>query len=298
MPVKAIRPGAVTPIGRFAPSPTGQLHFGSLVAALGSYLQARRHGGQWLLRIEDIDPPRELAGSAQAIMSALEACGLRADAPPLYQSTRISAYRAALQQLLDRGLAFPCACTRSELPAGPYPGTCRDGLPAGRTARSTRLRVSDELIGFDDAIHGPQQENLTLTSGDFVIWRADDLPAYQLAVVVDDAWQCISEVVRGMDLLDSTARQIHLQHALELPHPAYAHLPLAIRGDGNKLSKRLGSDPLNLQNPQQAMLAALRFLGQPARPAANLPALLEQATADWQLELVPVAAAPVDWAGN
>jgi glutamyl-Q tRNA(Asp) synthetase len=266
-----------------------------LVAALGSYLHARQQQGRWLLRIEDIDPPREVAGSAQAIIAALQAFGLQAEAPPLYQSTRMRAYRDALQQLLDRGLAFPCACTRSELPAGPYPGTCRDGLPAGRQARSVRLRVDDSLIEFVDAVHGPQQENLALGSGDFVIWRADDLPAYQLAVVVDDAWQNVTEVVRGMDLLESTARQIHLQRALQLPRPAYAHLPLAIGSDGNKLSKRLGADPLNLESPRQVLLAALRFLGQPARPAGSVQLLLEQAIADWQLQRVPTVAAAVSW---
>lgn len=275
-------------IGRFAPSPTGDLHFGSLVAAVGSFLQAKSRGGQWLLRIEDIDPPRIVSGADRAIIDTLARFGLRPDQPALYQSQRREAYQAALQRLLQSGLAYPCACSRRQLPAGqPYPGTCRDGLPAGRKGRSIRVRVADRPISFVDAVHGRQTENLAQSSGDFVIWRADDLPAYQLAVVVDDAWQGVTEVVRGMDLLDSTARQLHLQALLGLPAPAYAHLPLATLADGQKLSKRLGSDPVAALEPGVALAAVLRFLGQPVPTADSLLGFWSRAIANWRIDRVP-----------
>jgi glutamyl-Q tRNA(Asp) synthetase len=284
-------PGAnlrAQPTGRFAPSPTGALHFGSLLAAVASYLQAKSAGGRWLVRIEDIDPPREVSGSAAHILRDLRTFGLCPDGPVLYQSTRTRAYRRALNQLLDCGLAFPCGCSRSDLPdSGVYPGTCRDGLPPGKQARSVRLRVPDRAIAFIDRIQGLIEENLAESSGDFVLWRADDLPAYQLAVVVDDAFQRVTEVVRGADLLTSTARQIHVQRCLGLPTPDYAHHPVALAADGKKLSKRLGSDPVAAAPPARALELALRFLGQPCPAGLELANMWQWALGHWQLSAVP-----------
>jgi len=278
----------MTPIGRFAPSPTGDLHFGSLLAAVASYLEAKSRGGQWLVRIEDIDPPREVEGSADRILQALQAFGLRSDRPVAYQSRRTTAYRAAVQRLLDDGRAFWCGCSRAELPpGGVYPGTCRNGPPPGKSPRAVRLRVDDAPIRFVDAVQGPVSENLASTSGDFVIWRADDLPAYQLAVVVDDAWQGVTEVVRGHDLLDSTARQIHLANSLGLVPPRYAHHPVALGDDGRKLSKRLRSDPLQVESPAETLRLALGVLGQDPPRVASLRALWRWALEHWSLERVP-----------
>lgn len=279
--------------GRFAPSPTGDLHFGSLLAAVASYLQARSVGGQWLVRIEDIDPPREVAGSATRILRDLRRLGLRPDLPVLYQSTRRAAYRAAVGDLLERGLAFSCGCSRGDLPAsGVYPGTCRTGLSRGKKPRAIRLLVPDETLTFEDGIQGHVAENLSETTGDFVIWRADDLPAYQLAVVVDDAFQQISQVVRGADLLDSTARQIWLQRCLGLPTSGYAHFPVAVDQDGNKLSKRLGSDPIASADPARALEAALQFLGQPCPGGLDLGSLWRWAEQHWQLSAIPRQVTP------
>jgi len=277
-----------SPTGRFAPSPTGELHFGSLLAAVASYLQAKSCGGHWLVRIEDIDPPREIAGSARRILQDLQRFGLRSDRPVLYQSTRRSAYERALRDLLERGLAFWCGCSRSELPrSGVYPGTCRDGLPHGKRPRAVRLRVPEGALEFEDQIQGMLRENLEKTVGDFVIWRADDLPAYQLAVVVDDAFQQVTQVVRGADLLDSTARQIYLQQCLGLPSPTYAHFPVCVGTDGKKLSKRAGSDPIVRTSPAQALGSALRFLGQPCPSGLELDSLWRWARHHWDLSRVP-----------
>jgi glutamyl-Q tRNA(Asp) synthetase len=279
--------------GRFAPSPTGDLHFGSLLAAVASYLEARAAGGRWLVRIEDIDPPREVAGSATRILRDLRRLGLRSDLPVLYQSTRRAAYQAAASDLLERGLAFRCGCSRADLPAsGVYPGTCRGGLPRGKKPRAVRLRVPEDTLTFTDRIQGAVAENLAATVGDFVIWRADDLPAYQLAVVVDDAFQGISQVVRGVDLLDSTARQIWLQRCLGLPTPTYAHFPVAVDQDGNKLSKRLGSDPIVNADPARALEAALRFLGQACPGGLELGSLWRWAEQHWRLSAIPRQAEP------
>jgi glutamyl-Q tRNA(Asp) synthetase len=275
-------------IGRFAPSPTGDLHFGSLLAAVASYLQARSCDGQWLVRIEDIDPPREVAGSPRRILQDLQRFGLRSDLPVLFQSTRYTAYRAALKDLLDRGLAFHCGCSRADLPrSGVYPGTCRDGLPRGKRARTIRLRVPPQVISFTDQVQGEFEEKLEQTVGDFVLWRADDLPAYQLAVVVDDAYQQVTQVVRGADLLDSTARQIYLQRCLALPVPTYAHYPVVSGTDGRKLSKRLGSDPIATTEPARALETALRFLGQPCPSGLDLDNLWHWAKDNWRLSAVP-----------
>jgi glutamyl-Q tRNA(Asp) synthetase len=278
-------------IGRFAPSPTGDLHFGSLIAAVASFLQAKSSGGRWLVRVEDIDPPREVPGSAARILADLRRFGMESDGPVLYQSARTAAYRQALERLLDSGRAFWCGCSRADLPeSGVYPGTCRDGLPSGREPRAVRLRVDDQAISFDDRIQGEVRENLAATVGDFVLWRADGLPAYQLAVVVDDAYQEISEVVRGADLLPSTARQIHLQRCLGLPTPAYAHHAVAMGSDGHKLSKRQGSDPVAGTDPELALTRALHFLVQPCPVDLDLPALWGWALRHWDLARIPRAA--------
>ena len=275
-------------IGRFAPSPTGDLHFGSLVAAVASYLQAKSAGGQWLIRVEDIDPPREVPGSADRILEDLQRFGMRPDQPVLYQSGRSEAYQLALTELLDQGQAYWCGCSRSELPAsGIYPGTCSDGLPKGKSPRSVRLRVNDVTISFTDLVQGRIKENLQEMVGDFVIRRADGLAAYQLAVVVDDAFQGVTEVVRGADLLGSTARQIHLQNCLGLATPAYAHHPVATGSDGMKLSKRLGSDPVASSPPAQVLEMALRFLGQPCPGGLSDKALWAWALNNWRLSRIP-----------
>jgi glutamyl-Q tRNA(Asp) synthetase len=276
------------PVGRFAPSPTGDLHFGSLLAAVASFLQARSRGGEWLLRVDDIDPPREVPGSADRIIRDLQRFGMHPDGTVLYQSQRTHAYEAARDTLLESDLAFWCGCSRAELPrSGVYPGTCREGLPHGKAPRAVRLRVGREPVVFDDAIQGPVREDLRETVGDFVIWRADGLPAYQLAVVVDDAFQGVSEVVRGGDLLDSTGRQVHLQGSLGLPTPTYAHHPVAVDEDGRKLSKRFRADPVAALAPAQALRAALNFLGQDCPDQLCLEATWDWALANWKLARIP-----------
>jgi glutamyl-Q tRNA(Asp) synthetase len=243
--------GTVT--GRFAPSPTGPLHLGSLVAAVGSWLLARQAGGRWLVRIEDIDTPRVVPGSAEEILAALRRYGLQWDGDVVWQSRRTGLYDRALATLRERGLVYDCACSRAELqraasaPLGRepvYPGTCRNGLPPGRAARAIRFRAPDEVIAFDDLLRGRVEENVARETGDFVVRRADGLFAYQLAVVVDDEEQGVTQVVRGADLLSSTARQIALQRALGYGTPEYAHLPLVVNAEGAKLGKRDGALPL------------------------------------------------------
>ncbi len=250
--------------GRFAPSPTGDLHFGSLISAVASYADIRHHGGRWLLRIEDVDEQRAVAGAAERIESTLRAFGMESDAPVVQQSDRTDAYASAVALLLDAGAAFPCACTRSDLPkGGVYPGTCAEGLPPGKQARTIRLRVPAGETCFDDEIRGRICQDLTREVGAFVIRRADGFHAYQLAVVVDDAWQEVNRVVRGGDLLDSTPRQLVLQAALGFPRPAYAHHPVAVDQAGRKLGKSWGAVPVDGDDPIPALIAAWRFLGQP-----------------------------------
>jgi len=267
------------PTGRFAPSPTGPLHAGSLAAALGSWLDARAHGGRWLVRIEDVDSPRCTPGAEEFILQQLAALGLQPDEPPWRQSARGAAYEAALQQLVGQRDAYPCACTRREidaalaaagLPHRPdsehvYPGTCRPGL-AGRPARAWRLRTTDAqgadvMIDWHDRARGRQSQNVTREVGDFVLRRADGLWAYQLAVVVDDAAQGVTHVVRGEDLADNTPRQILLQRALGLPTPAYLHTPLVRGADGLKLSKQNGARAVDTTDPVRALAQAARTLG-------------------------------------
>jgi glutamyl-Q tRNA(Asp) synthetase len=282
-------------IGRFAPSPTGPLHAGSLVAALASWLDARTHGGCWLVRIEDIDAPRCVPGVDRVILEQLAACGMVPDAPPQWQSTRGDRYAAALDTLLARGLAYPCGCTRREIEdvllahdaaharhhERVYPGTCRDGLH-GKPPRAVRLRTQDDgagvIVSWSDRRLGAQRQNLTQEVGDFVLKRADGLWAYQLAVVVDDAAQGITHVVRGEDLADNTPRQIHLQRSLGLPTPAYLHTPLVLAADGEKLSK--GNGAVAIEPGLTAVRTALQTLSIRV-DAATLADTLGAAVARW-----------------
>jgi glutamyl-Q tRNA(Asp) synthetase len=276
-----VREVLVRYVGRFAPSPTGPLHAGSLVAALASWLDARAHGGQWLVRIEDVDTPRCMPGVDKIILQQLATCGLVPDAPVMWQSQRSVAYQEALDTLIARGWAYPCGCSRKEIEdtqvlmgharerhtAAIYPGTCRDGLN-GKVARAWRLnvqRVTADLklatpLTWQDRLLGSQQQNVAQEVGDFVLRRADGLWAYQLAVVVDDAAQGITHIVRGADLTDNTARQIVLQHALGLPTPSYMHTPLVLGENGEKLSKQNGAEALDLSNPLATLNAAAALL--------------------------------------
>ncbi len=286
--------------GRFAPSPTGPLHLGSLVAAVGSYLDARTQGGEWLLRMEDVDTPRNVPGAADDILKTLAAFGFEWDGPVLYQSARFDAYVEALAQLKRSGKAYGCACSRKEIadsatrPAVDgglaYPGLCRDGLPPGRAARAWRLRVNDDEIEFDDRVQVRIAQHLETDVGDFVLLRADGLFAYQLAVTVDDEFQRISQVVRGADLLASTPRQIWLQHCLGFATPAYAHLPVAANAAGEKLSKQTLARALAVDQAAAELVWALNFLGQPA-PAELARARLAEVWA-WALENWSFAAIP------
>ncbi len=255
-------------VGRFAPSPTGPLHFGSLLAAAASYLQARSRDGRWLLRVEDIDPPREQPGATERILTALETYGFEWDGDVLYQSARRDRHLDAIDELRERRLAYACGCSRRDLedaPRGPlgtiYPGHCRGGTDA--TEFAIRVRTDDRPIRFTDGLQGPQTARLESESGDFVILRRDGLVAYHLAVTIDDADQGITEVVRGVDLLDSTPRHIHLQRLLGLPTPRYLHIPVIENHDGQKLSKLTGASALPLDEPRPVLLAALAALGQP-----------------------------------
>lgn len=288
--------------GRFAPSPTGPLHFGSLVAAVGSHADARASHGEWFVRMEDLDPPREVPGAADAILGALEAIGMEWDGAVRYQSTRMEAYREALDRLAAAESTYPCACTRKEIADSVlrfgsastgevvYPGTCRNGVPTGRTPRSTRLRVGDAMIEFGDAVQGRMHQHLGHAVGDFVLRRADGHFAYQLAVVVDDADQGITDVVRGADLLDSTARQIFLQRCLGAPLPRYCHLPVATDATGEKLSKQTLAAPVDPSDSAATLWRALAFLGHapPAEMArAGTIILWEWALANWDRARIP-----------
>lgn len=252
-------------VGRFAPSPTGPLHLGSLATAVASYLHARQRSGQWLVRIEDIDPPRESPGAADAILSTLEAFGLDWDGSVLYQSTRQEVYEARVRDLLAAGLAFRCSCSRRALRLaghGPYPGTCR----AKRLLRATaavRARVEPREERFVDGLQGEISDRLDRSFGDYVIWRRDALPAYHLAVVVDDAAQGVTDIVRGVDLLDSTFVHLHLQRALGLPSPHYWHLPVVVDEAGQKLSKQTGARALDDAQAAATAARVLELLGAP-----------------------------------
>jgi len=267
--------------GRFAPSPTGPLHFGSLVAAIASFCDARAAGGQWLVRIEDVDVPRSRPGAESAILAALERYGLAWDGEVMRQSERTERYAAALDRLRGNGDVYECACSRRELESvaiGPggesvYPGTCRNGIPADRRERpqrALRVCVGSARIEYRDRLQGPQAQDLARDVGDFVVRRADGLHAYQLAVVVDDALQEITHVVRGADLLASTARQIFLQRLLGYPPPSYLHVPIAVNGAGEKLAKQTGAAPLP-EDPLPTLIAAWRFLGQRVPDGSEAP---------------------------
>jgi glutamyl-Q tRNA(Asp) synthetase len=259
-------------VGRFAPSPTGPLHFGSLVAAVGSYLLARQAGGRWLVRIEDLDAPRVVPGAADAILTLLEQLGFRWDGEVVYQSRRFARYRQVLDRLRARHLLFDCSCSRKEIAAsaphageeGPvYPGTCRNGRGGSRSQRAVRLRVPGRTVCFSDAVYGPQEQHLLTAVGDFVLRRADGLFAYQLAVVVDDIDSGVTQVVRGADLLSSTPRQVYLYSCLGETPPHYYHLPLALAADGDKISKRHGpAAVIDKRNGPAEIWRALDFLGQ------------------------------------
>jgi glutamyl-Q tRNA(Asp) synthetase len=325
--------GALPYRGRFAPSPTGPLHAGSLVAALASWLDARAHGGQWLVRIEDVDTPRCVAGADQTILAQLTACGLVPDEPLVWQSRRGALYQQALDRLVAQGLAYPCACSRSDIEAEwarhgvvrsrhselAYPGTCRNGLH-GRTARAWRLRTgyfeqnqpfpsvdwsssaiqsvaphstddpfapepTDPVIRWVDRRLGPCQQDVAAEVGDFVLKRADGLWAYQLAVVVDDADQGITDVVRGEDLADNTPRQILLQRALGLTTPRYLHTPLVLGPNGEKLSKQNGAAALDISDPAGALSAAAAVLGLSAG-VGSLPDTLRHWVKEWSARWV------------
>jgi glutamyl-Q tRNA(Asp) synthetase len=277
--------------GRFAPSPTGPLHFGSLVAALGSWLMARRAGGEWWVRIEDLDPPREVPGAAEAQLRTLAGFGLISDGPVLRQSARGAHYRAALDRLLAAGRAFPCLCSRSALAAtGGVHRACTPPAP-GRHDTAVRLRVADgSRVAFEDALHGRIVQDVDTAVGDVVLLRADGYWAYQLAVVVDDAEQGMTHIVRGADLLDSTPRQILLQRALGLPTPAYAHLPLILDAHGQKLSKSMAALPVDAADPLPALRAAWRALGQPGsvlNAGGGVETVLMRAVPEFDPSLIP-----------
>ena len=296
--------------GRFAPSPTGPLHAGSLVAALASWLDARAHRGRWLVRIEDVDTPRCITGADQTILEQLAACGLVPDEPPVYQSQRSALYQRALDQLVAAGRAYPCGCTRQDIERAlaasrqarqrhgelVYPGTCRQGLN-GRAARTWRFltrkpeedaaSAENSELAWSDRLLGPQTQNVSREVGDFVLKRADGFWAYQLAVVVDDAAQGITHVVRGEDLADNTARQILLQRALGLPTPRYLHTPLVLGANGEKLSKQNGAQALDTRNPLAALQRAGQTLGLGLEGGINAGT-----AAEWLQHAIPL------WAGR
>jgi glutamyl-Q tRNA(Asp) synthetase len=284
--------------GRFAPSPTGPLHFGSLVAAVGSYLDAKAHGGVWLVRMDDLDLSRTMPGAADLILRSLESLGMAWDEPVVYQSKRSAAYEAALKVLKKRKLIYPCACSRREIADsavggldGPiYSGTCRKGLLAGRAARADRVITDNTRIELKDVIQGKIVHSLERQVGDFVVKRADGYYAYQLAAVVDDAAQGITDVVRGADLLDSTTRQIYLQQLLGYTTPRYAHLPVAVNVLGEKLSKQTLAAPIDNRELLATLNAALAFLGQDTITDADPKKMADfwkRAIAGWDLARVP-----------
>ena len=288
-------------IGRFAPSPTGLLHIGSLLTALASYADARAHGGRWLVRMEDLDPPREMAGAADDILRTLEAFGFEWDGGVAYQSRRYDLYHEALGRLKAKGLVYPCDCSRKDWQAAARAGAdgfvyngCCAGLDPQRALHKTpawRVRVPDEIIGFDDAVVGHYAQNLAHDIGDFVLLRADGFWAYQLAVVADDAAQGITHIVRGQDLLVSTPRQLWLQRALDAPEPHYAHLPLLVNGAGQKWSKQTLAPALDLGVREALLRQVMAYLKLPAAPEVDRPQdLLAWAVRHWDMAKVPKAA--------
>jgi glutamyl-Q tRNA(Asp) synthetase len=285
----------VTYVGRFAPSPTGPLHFGSLVAAVASWLDARAHGGRWLVRIEDVDTTRTVPGAAEEILRALEGFGLHRDGEVVWQSRRTQLYEAALEELRLRNLVYRCRCSRKEIADSAaqgiegaiYPGTCRDAAIEPRTASAARLRVEDAAIAFDDRVQGRVTQDVRREVGDFILKRRDALHAYQLAVVVDDAAQGVTDIVRGADLLQSTARQVLLQRLLGLPTPRYLHFPVATNAQGEKLSKQTLAPAAGSERAAELLRTALAFLGQPTPAAARPARILAEAAAAWDASRIP-----------
>lgn len=283
--------------GRFAPSPTGPLHFGSLVAAVGSYLDAKYHHGQWLVRIEDIDTPRTVSGTADAILRTLDALGMEWDESVVYQSRRTDIYQEALHELTRQGLLYPCTCSRKEIADssivginGPiYPGTCRHNPLAQEKPYALRILTNDETIEFQDRVTGSYSQQLVRDIGDFVLRRADGVYAYQLAVVADDADQRITHIVRGADLLDSTPRQIYLQRLLGYPRLRYMHLPIATNAAGEKLSKQTHAASIDLDKALPQLVETLRFLGQKPPDEileGDIAAFWSWAIQNWRADLI------------
>jgi len=269
-------------VGRFAPSPSGPLHDGSLVSAMASYLDARAHGGRWLVRIEDIDTPRVANHADTIILGQLQDLGMRWDAPPVWQSQRHALYQATFEQLQRRGLVYGCACTRQQLRNRAYPGTCRHGIPPGQHIRAWRFRVPPGVVHFDDRWLGPQQQDVEASVGDFIIKRADGLWAYQFVVVVDDGDQGVTDIVRGADLLSSTARQLILTRRLGLTYPRVMHVPLVLDAYGHKLSKQNHALALDCSEPLKALAKAWKYLGFEALPPiSSLTHFWQHAIAAW-----------------
>lgn len=292
-------PGPALSVGRFAPSPTGRLHLGSVTTAVGSFLAARAVGGRWLVRIEDLDAPRVIPGSDSDILSTLERLGLEWDGEVLYQSRRAEAYADAIEALKASGSLFACNCSRADLmspdgtfPSPPYPGTCRQKPPVfslGDVALRFRTEHSRSLVVFNDLYQGPWEENVAATTGDFITQRRDGIPAYHLAVVVDDAYQGINQVIRGADLLDSVPRQVLLQRSLGLPSPTYGHLPLVTEPGGAKLSKSRRAIAVGAGCPATLLVTALRLLGQcPPESCTGAPPreILAWAASHWRPEAI------------
>lgn len=279
-------------IGRFAPTPSGYLHFGSLLAAVASYLDARHHQGRWLVRIEDLDTPRNTPGAIDHILHTLDAYGLHWDGEVVHQSNRLELYQQVIDDWLESGLAYHCDCSRQSIAAhgGVYPGTCRArGLPAAAD-HAVRLRLNDQTIVFQDRLQGELRQQPVAISGDFIIRRRDGIIAYQLAVVIDDIAQGVTDIVRGADLLDSTPRQLWLYQLFQQPAPRYLHVPLVMRHDGEKLSKRLGSAPLEPRQATATLHRALSVLAQNPPPQLHTAPVKEQldwAATHWQPDRLP-----------
>lgn len=285
-------------IGRFAPSPTGPLHFGSLLAAVSSYAQARQQQGRWLVRIEDIDQPRCDPAYTSLILNTLDSYGMHWDGEIIYQSHRNAIYQHALDRLIEKDLIYGCACSRRQIKASAnslnneliYPGTCRNGLAAGTTARSLRIRTNDEAITFYDKVQGKICQNINKQVGDFIIKRADHLFSYQIAVVVDDNEQGVTDIVRGSDMLGSTPRQIYLQHCLNYTTPSYLHIPLAVNSDGSKLSKQNKAMPIDSTDPRPQLLQALQFLRQNPPEAlrdTDIETIWQWTLKHWSVDHIP-----------
>jgi glutamyl-Q tRNA(Asp) synthetase len=278
--------------GRFAPSPTGAVHYGTLVAAVGSYLQAKKNNGEWIIRMEDVDTTRRVKGSDSEILKTLEAFGFQWQGEIVYQSQRTELYKHALEQLISQKLIFPCLCSRKQLvkiDSSIYPGTCRSRLPPETNPHALRIHANDIDITFNDYVMGRQTQNIKHECGDFIIKRRDGLFAYQLAVVVDDALQGITEVVRGADLLSSTNRQIYLQQQLNYATPLYCHLPLAVDKKGNKISKSAGTARVDIRHKEKLLISVFTFLGQPVPndlEKSSLDDIWKWAIQNWDVQLV------------